>query len=74
MEEKYLEIVRKYLCKINKNLNKSICTTIRIYDIDKADDKEKFIKDKIQNTPYEFNIATIHTDQYGIKTIMLFNQ
>ncbi|RHP24412.1 hypothetical protein DWZ63_10690 [Clostridium sp. AF34-13] len=74
MEEKYLEIARKYLCDTKEGLNKSICITIKISDIDNAEDKEKFIKEKIETTSYKFSMATIHTDQYGIKTIMLFNQ
>ena len=36
MEEKYLEIARKYLCDTEEGLNKSICITIKISDIDNA--------------------------------------
>lgn len=62
MEEKYLEIARKYLCDTKEGLNKSICITIKISDIDNAEDKEKFIKRKLKlhhiNSVWQLSIQT----------------
>ena len=73
MWKEYIKIAEKFLCDMNEETNKSICTTIRISDIDNAENKEFFIKSIIDSVPYKFNTVTNYTDQYGIEYLMFLN-
>ena len=73
MWKEYIKIAEKFLCDMNEETNKSICTTIRISDIDNAENKEFFIKSIIDSVPYKFNTVTNYTDQYGIEYLIFLN-